>query len=515
MATTSTARIVNDSPFCESRQDMKKLEDALTSDEAMSAPLHEIEKMLRTEGREMLRAMMQAHFDRRSEQERPVEVCDADGTTRTRVRGGTRTVMTEFGEVQLARNLYQAHGTDGLAPLDAAMELPDEKYSYEVRRIVAEEAARASFDEVVEQVRKRSGAEVPKRQAEELAIRAARDFDDFYRDRLREPEDNDHLMVLSFDGKGIATLHRDLREATRKAAEATPRRLETRLTKGEKPNRKRMAQVATVYSIEQWPRTIADVLHGVHNKREKAERRPRPTNKRVWASVVHSPERVIGDAFDEAFRRDPELRRHWVVLVDGNKDQLARIKRAAKTVGVKVTIVLDIVHVLEYLWSAAYAFHAEGSTEAEQWVECRLLALLNGRSGGEIAKSLRAMIKTHGLDADDAEPVEDAAEYLVNNTRLLHYDRALAEGLPIATGVIEGACRYLVKDRMGRTGAVWSVNGAEAVLRLRALRASGDFDDYWAFHLAKEHDRTHRSRYAAGEVPNPLPPSRPRLRLVK
>ena len=515
MATTSTARIVNDSPFCESRQNMKKLEDALISDEAMNAPLHEIEKMLRTEGREMLRAMMQAHFDRRSEQERLVEVRDADGSTRERVRGGTRTVMTEFGEVQLDRNLYQAPGMEGLAPLDAAMELPDEKYSYEVRRIVAEEAARASFDEVVELVRKQSGAEVPKRQAEELAVRAARDFDDFYRDRLREAEDGDDLVILSFDGKGIATLHRDLREATRKAAEATPRRLQTRLAKGEKPNRKRMAEVATVYSIEKWPRTIADVLHGVSDKRDKAERRPRPTNKRVWASIVHSPQRVISDAFDEALRRDPEHCRRWVVLVDGNKDQLARIKRAAKDMGVEITIVLDIVHVLEYLWSAAYAFHPDGSTEAEQWVECRLLALLNGRSGGEIAKSLRAMAKTHGLDADDAEPVEEAAEYLVNNTRLLHYDRALAEGLPIATGVIEGACRYLVNDRMGRTGAVWSVDGAEAVLRLRALRASGDFDDYWTYHLAKEHDRTHRSRYADRDVPNPLPPSRPKLRLVK
>ena len=96
------------------------------------------------------------------------------------------------------------------------------------------------------------------------------------------------------------------------------------------------------------------------------------------------------------------------------------------------------------------------------------------------------------------------------------WDRALASGLPIATGVIEGACRYLVKDRVGRTG-VWSVAGAEAVLRLcvRALRTSGDFDDYWQFHLAKEHERTHRSRYAEGVIPNPLPSRRPQLRLVK
>src|SRR6185503_2569896 len=145
---------------------------------------------------------------------------------------------------------------------------------------------------------------------------------------------------------------------------------------------------------------------------------------------------------------------------------------------------------------------------------CRLLALLNGRSGGELAKSMRLMVKRHALDATQAKPVECAAQYLVKHTHLLHYDRALAEGLPIATGVIEGACRYLVKDRMGRTGARWSLSGAEAVLRLRALRANGDFDDYWRFHMNAEHDRNHAARYLHSEVPNPLP-SRPRLRRVK
>ncbi len=161
------------------------------------------------------------------------------------------------------------------------------------------------------------------------------------------------------------------------------------------------------------------------------------------------------------------------------------------------------------------AFHTESSSEAEKWVEDRLLALLGGRSAGDIAKSLRGMIVRHDLDAKAAKPVVKCASYLLKNARWLHYDRALADGLPIATGVIEGACRHLVQDRMGRTGARWSLSGAEAVLRLRALRASGDFDDYWQFHLAKEHERTHASRYADGAVPNPLPASRPHLRLVK
>jgi hypothetical protein len=307
--------------------------------------------------------------------------------------------------------------------------------------------------------------------------------------------------------------HDDLREATRKAAEAEPRRLHTRLAKGEKPNRKRMAQVATVYSIAPWPRTSADVLHGLHDHRDAA--RPRPTNKRVWASAQRSAQGVIDDAFAEAHRRDPAHRRRWVVLVDGQRDQIRRVQRAARKVGAEITIVLDIVHVLEYLWRAAYAFHKDGTPAAEAWVEHQLVKLLGGRSAGEVAKSMRLMAQRHGLDTTATKPVEKAAAYLVKHTRLLHYDRALADGLPIATGVIEGACRYLVQDRMGRTGARWSLTGAEAILRLRALQASGDFDDYWQFHLTKEHARTHASRYAGGEIPNPLPPTRPRLRLVK
>ena len=515
MATTRTARIANDTPFCDARAAMEKIIERLLAMASEGASLSQVTQLLASDGTAMLRELMQSYVDRCAAQEQRVAVVGADGVARSDARVSSRRIETPVGEVEVKRMLYQAPGVAGLAPLDAALGLPEEKYTHDLRRIVAEESARASFDEVVELVAKHTGAEVPKRQVEELATRAACDFDEFYRSRLGPPEDTDHLLILSFDAKGVAMLHRDLRAATRKAAEETPRRLETRLTKGEKPNRKRMAEVATVYTLKPWPRSIADVLHGLRDQADKAAHRPRPANKRVWASISHTPQRVIDDAFAEAVRRDPEHRRRWVVLVDGNRDQLRRIQRAASAIGVEITIVLDIVHVLEYLWRAAYAFHPEGTEAAESWVEGRLLALLNGRTAGEIAKSLRLMIKSHGLDADAAKAVTRAAGYLVKNTRLLHYDRALADGLPIATGVIEGACRYLVKDRMGRTGARWSLSGAEAVLRLRALRASGDFDDYWAFHLAKEHERTHQSRYAGGAVPNPLGPRRPKLTLVK
>ena len=491
---------------------MDKIIERLLAMAAEGATADEVTRLLAQDGTAMLRDLMQGYLDRCSEQERRVPVVGADGIERREVRASSRRIETPVGEVEVKRLLYQASGVEGLAPLDAALGLAEEKYTHELRRIVAEESAKSSFDEVVELIDKRTGGSVPKRQVEELTVRAAQDFDAFYAIRACEPERTDDLLVLSFDGKGIAMRHEDLREATRKAAEAEPK-LRTRLAKGEKPNRKRMAQVAAVYSVARWQRTSADVLHSQREHRQTV--RPRPTNKRVWASCQRAAQEVIDDAFAEALRRDPERRRRWVVLVDGQRDQIKRVERAARKVGVAVTIVLDIVHVLEYLWRAAYAFHRDGTPEAEAWVEHQLVKLLSGRSGGAIAKSLRLMAKSHGLDATARRPVEKAATYLVKLTRLLHYDRALADGLPIATGVIEGACRYLVQDRMARTGARWSLTGAEAILRLRALRTSGDFDAYWPFHLAQEQDRTHRSRYADGKVPNPLPPTRPHLKLVK
>jgi hypothetical protein len=515
MSAIKAARIANDSPFCEADAAMDKLKERLLAMAATGASADEVTRLLTTDGTALLRELLQGYVDRCAEQERRVHVVGADGIERTDARTSSRRIETPVGEVEVKRLLYQAPGVEGIAPLDAALGLADDKYTHELRRIVAEESAKSSFDEVVELIEKRTGASVPKRQVEELVVRAAQDFDQFYRNRLREAEDTDQLLVLSFDGKGIAMRLQDLREATRKKAEAArAERTRTRLASGEKANAKRIAEVAAVYTLARWPRTLEDVLHGLRSKATEAKR-PRPTAKRVWASVEHSPQRVIDDAFDEAFRRDPELGRRWIVLVDGNRDQLRRIKRAARRRGVEITIVLDVIHVLEYLWRAAYAFHPAGTDEAETWVEHRFLALLTGRSGGDVAKSLRLMIKRHALDTKTAQPVERAAKYLVRNTAFLHYDRALAEGLPIATGVIEGACRYLVQDRMGRTGARWSLAGAEAILRLRALRTSGDFDDYWLFHLAKEHERTHQSRYADKAVPNPLPPSRPHLRLVK
>ena len=503
--------------FSGAREQGESMEKHLRSPDSMSSTHTELEMFVEEQGREYQRRLLQAHLELRAARERPVPVQGADGVPRRKRRSRTRSLMTVVGQVEVPRLAYQASGVEALHPMDAVLNLPDELYSHGVRRRVAEEAAARSFDEVVVHLPRTSGAEVPKRQVEELAERAARDFDAFYASRALAAEETEDLLVLSFDGKGIAMRHDDLRPATKKAAETARRKLARRLTKGEKRNRKRMAQVATIYTLSPQARTAADILHDLRPVEDATtpKPKPRPTNKRVWASLAQSPAEVIGAAFDEALQRDPERKRRWIVLVDGNQDQLARIRSAAKSKGVSVTIVLDIIHVIEYLWKAAYAFHEDGTKEAQTWVEQRLLALLQGRSAGDVAKSIRGYAVRRALSTKARKAVEVCARYLIRHATILHYDRALVDGLPIATGVIEGACRYLVKDRMGRTGARWSLQGAEAILRLRSLRASGDFEAYWAFHVEHENARTHRSRYAGGRVPSPLAPARTALRRVK
>jgi hypothetical protein len=257
----------------------------------------------------------------RAQLERTTAVVGADGVERGSSRESERHLETLLGRVPVQRLAYQAPGATDLHPMDAALNLPRELFSHGIRRMVAKEAAKSSFDEVVETVRDFTGASIAKRQVEELAIRAAQDFDAFYEQRATARDPKDDLLIISTDGKGIVMRHEDLREGTRRAAEKSVRKLETRLTPGEKSNRTRMAQVATVYSIAPFPRGPADILHSLRDPGEVDAKRPRPTDKRVWASVEKTARAVIRDAFEEALRRDPNKARRWIVLVDGDRQE--------------------------------------------------------------------------------------------------------------------------------------------------------------------------------------------------
>ncbi len=516
MGMPAQALAAAEDPFAQTRAHLAQMLARLGGEEAGAMTHSDLERELETEGRELLRLMFQEHLDLRSPGEAAGPVRDAQGTERSPTRLHERTLGSIFGPVEVRRVGYQAEGSASLHPLDGELNLPPERYSHELRRRAAQEAAKGSFDEALQSVAEHSGTKVPKRQLEELVVRAAQDFDAFYYQRsVPSEETKGSLLILSFDGKGVVMHKQDLREATRKAAEKKKHKLKRRLSKGEKRNSKRMATVATVYTIAPWVRTPEQVARGLAPIHEVEERkRPRPQSKRVWASLKKEPEEVIVQAFEEAHQRDPGHEKAWFALVDGNPHQLRVLPRVAKRYGVKVTVVLDLIHVTEYLWKASTVFHGEGSREREEWVSQRLVEILRGH-GSRVAGGIRRSATLRGLEVEKREAADDCCDYLVNHFSYLHYDQYLAMGAPIATGVIEGACRHLVKDRMELTGARWRLTDAEAVLRLRALRSSGDFDEYWRFHEAQEYERNHAVHYANHEVPatGKTPPQDPKTHL--
>jgi hypothetical protein len=306
--------------------------------------------------------------------------------------------------------------------------------------------------------------------------------------------------VLRVDGKGIVMRSDALRPATAKAAAKESHKLNTRLSKGEKRNRKRLAELGAVYDATPVPRAACDIFPTGEIERQAAKDGPTATHKWLVASIVQDAASVIARVFDEAERRDPHHTRIWVALVDGNVHQINRINAEATARNLTVVVICDLVHVVEYLWKAAWSLHREADPAAEHWVRRQALAVLDGNAL-KVANTIRRQATKSDLNPTQRKGADEAAAYLISKAPYLDYPTALANGWPIATGVIEGACRHIVADRFDVTGARWGLDGAEAILKLRALRSNGDFDNYWTYHLNQERHRIHQSRYLDGALP--------------
>jgi len=482
-----------------------RLVEWAAGERALGLEHSELEARLAADGRELARQVLQDQFDLRAvrEQRPDAAVVGGDGMPRRSVeRGHERDLHTVLGEVQVTRLAYRAVGSENLYPADAQLNLPPVRHSHGIRRLAALEAPRSSFEDAQAAIARATGQQIGTRQLRALTLAAAQDVGAFYAQRERTQPDGEDLLVLSCDAKGMVMRPEGLREQTRTQAQNASGKLKTRLSKGEKTNRKRMAEIVTVYELTPEPRTAADILPDRDTPAPSATRRPKAHNKWLKASVTDDARTIIADMFNEADRRDPEHQRAWVALVDGNNHQIDRIRKEARKRKLKIPIVVDFIHVLEYLWSACWCFFQEGDPAAEQWVHDKARQVLDGRAG-IVAAAIRRKATRLALEPNKRQGADRCADYLLAKRAYLDYPTALKNGWPIATGVIEGACRHLVKDRMDITGARWGLAGAEAILTLRALISNGDFDEYWTFHLAQEHRRVHASRYALGVIPAP------------
>lgn len=497
--------------FVRARTRMDDIIDTLSAPQMASCPQDVLEDYVTESGRELQRQLMQDQLDARARaEERRAAVTGTDGVRRGRVEAGhRRTVTTTVGKVEAERLAYRSPKVANLHPADAVLALPARSLSHPLRKLIALKTARSSVRQSADSITRATGQQLGSRQLMATTVHAATDILAFL-DPATNPAagtqqaGESDLLVMSIDATGVNMIPTALRETTRRAAQeaaeqaagtAAGQAPSAQLSRRDRIGRTRMATVTAVYDATPQPRTAADIMPASRAERQAREEGPTAFGRQLDASLERSTTTMVTAMFDTAQQRDPEHRRRWIVLVDGANHQLDCLEREADKRGVHIDIIVDFVHVLEYAWRAADELHTTKNARTA-WVADSARAILNGHSA-QIVSDIRAGIRR--LEENEpgrrTEAASRAAAYLEAKEPYLGYHLALALGWPIATGVIEGACRHLVKDRLDLAGSRWGLAGAEAVLLLRAVINNGDFDAYWAYHLQREYLRNHATRY--------------------
>ena len=489
----------------------------LAGDLAGPATLEAMEELAVVRGRELICAVLQHGLDAQAgAEERVAVVTGADGVARIRAeRDHGRTIVTTLGRVRVARIAYRAgiKGVPALFPRDAALNLPVRGYSWPLQRLVVMFTRSGAYEQARALIFAATGVRIGKKQLQQITAEAAADVPGFYPalaaragqeppgaaprpEAVPAAEGMVPLVsAMSADGKGVAMRP----ESRRKGSRAPGKRVKTfqqRRGTGEKGH-KRMAETGAVFDVRLVPRTPEQVMAPSPAGGKDA---PQALNRWYTVDIAADRASTISDVFDQAERRDPGHVRTWIALVDGDIHQIGLFQAQAAARGMKVIILVDFIHVLEYLWKAGWCFHAPRDPAIEDWVRAQALDILHGRVAQVIAR-IRQLAEDHPPQGTEhAKIIRKTLHYLDAKQPYLDYTAALANGWPIATGVIEGACRHLVHDRMGITGARWSTDGAQAILWLRAIHANGDHDTYWNHHIQQEHHRNHLSRYKNGHA---------------
>lgn len=399
----------------------------------------------------------------------------------------TRRYLSIFGELLIQRRVYARRQGQKIeqAPLDEQLGLPVGDFSYVLEDWLQRLCVKDSFGEAVSSLRTILGLAPSERAAEQMNQRMSQHAEAFRLQQAPPPgKQEGEILVATADGKGVP-MRRPLQERIRGSH---PRR-----GKGEKANKKQMACVGAVYSIDRFRRTADDVVDEVC-RQQRAVERPKPQHKQVWAEMTRAAgqgctgrERTFVEMAIACEARDPQHRKELVCLMDGERALWDESDEwLSRAVGV-----LDLFHVLERLWQAAYCFHAERSSAAETFVAHRLRMLLQGKVGYVIG-GLKRLRDEHDLKGAKRKTLNAAIQYYENNRDHMKYDEYLAAGYPIGSGVAEGACRHLVKDRLEGTGMRWTVNGAQAMLHLRAIHLNECWNEFVNYRIETEQTRLYR-----------------------
>jgi hypothetical protein len=457
-------------------------------------PVHEVERGLWQRLLQLGRTTRGHFFDLQGTGDRGETVTLPDGQTHERLPElHRRRYVSLFGEFTLARTVYGSREGQKIAfvPLDNRLQLPESVFSYVLQDWDQGLCVEQAFGQAQSTVARMLNLKQSVDSLEQMNGQMAERVRDFRENRPRpDAATEGPILVTSADGKGIV-----MRRSAEDPAAAAHR------SKGQKASQKRMATVGTAYTVERYVRSPEEVTAALFGDGPQLPPRPQPAHKRVWASlprpdaagVTQSSLDIVYDwLLNEVAERNPGLAKEMVHLGDGQESLWqARDRHLPKR---NTTDILDLLHVTPRLWQAAHVFHPEGSDAAEAFARERILRVLRGEVAG-VVQGLRRMGTQRGLKGAKKKTLAQVCVYLSKNRQRMRYDEYLAKGYPIASGVIEGACRHLVKDRMERAGMHWTLTGAQAMLDVRSTYINGDWEEYQSYRIRRETQRLYPHRH--------------------
>ena len=419
--------------------------------------------------------LLRLFFERRAAERPAGPGRGADGTALAYHDRRPVRYLSVFGKIVFHRHAFAAPGQAMVCPLDAELSLPERCYSDLLREWSGFGSADASFREVAASLERILGWSLSIQAVETNAREDAVDVPAFYERPVEAtaPTEAASILVAQADGKGVPMV------------QPPPKERPARRGKGHPSNRLREAVVTALYTIRPYPRTPEAVAAALLRDPDRPAPgpRPRPINKELRATLDGKAVAVTRLAA-RAHRREGAQIRDRVALTDGAEALQDKMRAALPD----YTLVLDVIHAVEYLWDAANALLGERHPERTAWVRGHLLALLRGQTDA-VVTALTAAADDPTRSTIQQKAIAATIRYYRRNAPYMRYDQYLARGWPIGTGVIESACGHLVKDRMEQAGMRWTKDGAHAVLDLRAVRVTDDWDAYWAFHRQHQHQR--------------------------
>ena len=472
----------------EGEKEVKELFNFVTTN-AENFKAYDMEKAIFKRIMQIGLTAMKCYFAEKGTGDLGSEIVSEDGTVLNRESAlRCRNYFSVFGKASVPRTYYRCDGKPGIMPLDAQTDFPKRCYSYLLQEWMDILSIRETFKESEITLTRLLGLSVSSSRFEVVNRDSSSNYDEFYEEKELPPSESEgEIQVAQFDGKGVPVIKKEAAK------------LKSRQGKGEKRQKKKEAMVGVSYTVNKNERAAEEVAENLiyserarkkkEEKKKKGEeipKHPKAQNIRRLASLERTKKEVVEEIVDDSKRRNPDNIRPLVVVMDGALilwDLVAKVLSGIDYVGI-----LDIIHVVEYLWKAGNVLHGEKNSKTEKWVYDQLLSILQGNVGRVIG-GLKQTLQKRKLTKNKRKTIEGVIRYFENHIKWMRYDEYLKAGFPIGSGVVESTCGHTVKDRMEGSGRRWSIKGAESTLLLRSIYTSGDWDAYWDLHMKLERKR--------------------------